>query len=161
MSKLIAGALLAAVAAVPALAAQSDGIEVRADPSGWTQAMTRGIGDNLRYPYVVGQNKQPSGIVRIAFRNGADGRPTDVQVVQSSSYPMLDKTAVAAVERAGAAHPAPTGADATRAKQAWVYFAQTEREERMLTKQLRNDAANYMQTAKAGGDSPTLLIAGQ
>ncbi len=159
MSKLIAGALLAAVAALPAMAAQSDGIEVRADPSGWTQAMSRGIGDNLRYPYVVGADRQPSGIVRIAFRNGADGRPADVRVVQSSSFPALDKVAVAAIERAGAAHPAPASYDAARPLQAWVYFAQTEREERMLTRQLASEAANLQQTASA--ERPTLLIAGQ
>lgn len=157
MSKLIAGALLAAVAALPAMAASSDGIEVRADRSGWAQAMTRGIGDNLRYPYVVGANRQPSGIVRIAFRNGADGRPTDVTVTESSSYPALDSSAVAAIQRAGAATPAPT-ADA-RPHAAWVYFAQTEREERMLTRQLATEAAAYRRTATA--DQPSLLIAGQ
>lgn len=159
MSKLIAGALLAAAVALPAMAAQSDGIEVRADRSGWTQAMSRGIGDNLRYPYVVGADQQPSGIVRIAFRNGADGRPTDVRVIESSSFPALDKVAVNAIEKAGTAHPAPTGYSNDHTMQAWVYFAQTEREERQLTSRLRREAASFQQTA-AAGQPTTLLIAG-
>ena len=57
----------------------------------------------------VGRPTEPEGVVEVAFRAGAHGRPEQVVVSRSSGAPSLDRMALRAVGRVRNLHPLPRG----------------------------------------------------
>jgi TonB family protein len=64
----------------------------------WEQRLRDRVNDMLSYPEGVGG---AAGDVFVSFRVGADGKPSDITVAQSSGNPVFDKAAFILVSRLG------------------------------------------------------------
>ena len=104
---MFASALAAAVLGSPAMA--RDGAAAASEFERWSAEVQRGLEKGLRTPQPLGRPSDPVGVVEVAFKSGADGRPADVRVLNSSGSRMLDGMARKSVRRLATLQPLPTG----------------------------------------------------
>lgn len=71
----------------------------------WEHKLRDRVNDMLSYPEGAGG---AAGDVLVSFRVGADGKPSDIAVAQSSGNPIFDKAALSLVSRLGQIGPVPS-----------------------------------------------------
>ena len=117
--------------------------------------MARDISDNLAVPR-IGFAQPPEGIVKVIFHADASGRVDHVGIAEPSTSSVLDRAAIAAIERMKTVRPAPASMNDSRSIEAWVYFANTDGAAERFGARLRRMA----HTGVASSEQGALIVAG-
>ena len=95
---------------------------VDAEVRAWSTRVGAQIGEEMRYPRLIGAMQNPDGLVEVKFECSEDGSPRNVTLLRTSGSRRLDAAGVAAVERVRSLHPLPRGIDHSQAYKAQLLF---------------------------------------
>ena len=136
----------------------SDGIIVtsQAEMVAWQKDTTRTLNRALETAFTPRSASVSDGIVQVTFDMGADGKPTNLEVIESSANWTAERIAVRAVGRLGDISDVPvTNAQDARFL-ANIVFADSVEEHAELTRELEKSmseglAAGYSDYIQLGG----------
>lgn len=140
---IVAASAAATLFAVP-LASQTSSQDIVVSPRS-SAAFAQEVGSDLNGQLArmrLDPRWDEGGIVKLRFRAGKDGTPTDIATYQSSGNRSLDRKSRKAVERLTSLAPLPSGARQSTVIQANIIVAYSDSQMKELSRKLaRSEAA--------------------
>lgn len=107
----------------------------------WSTRISRDLDQNMAFPNRVPGREIGSGIVRVQFRAGESGEPTQIAVRKSSGSRQLDAAGVRAVSRVSTLYPLPNGIANGQMYEAALLFATDQQAHDRQMAMLKAEAA--------------------
>jgi len=133
----ISAAVTATVLAVP-LASQEIVVSPRSDAT-FVADVSQDLNEQLRHVRFFDPRADATGIAKVRFQAGEDGRATNVELYQGSGRSQVDRVAEQAVRRLSSLSPMPFGSEEGQIIQANIIVASSQPQLDRLTRRLARE----------------------